>query len=130
MSNKNKKTKKKKENIPYCVCPLTGDIDFLDEQINKQDNALFAQALANCRIKDPIYFCRISRPVSINKLINKIFDSNENGRYNKEKAYAICPSLKCSKEEFKKYLNMTSIEKFQLDFGNENKTFYIFAKYY
>lgn len=127
---KNKKVKKKKENIPYCICPLTGDIDFLDKQMNKQDDVLFAQALANCKIKDPIYFCRIGRPVSINKLINKVLDSGAEGRYDNEKAYAICPSLKCSKEEFKKYLNMTIIEKFQLDFGNENKTFYIFAKYY
>lgn len=124
------KLKKRNDNIAYCICPLVGDIDFLDKQMNKQNDILFAQALAQCKIKDPVYFCRIKRPVTINKMVNKVLNSGAEGRYDNENAFVICPSLRNSKEEFKKYLNMTSIEKFQLSFGGKNKTFYIFAKYF
>lgn len=130
MGNKKSNHKKRNDNIAYCICPLMGDTNFLDKQMNKQDDVLFAQALAQCKIKDPIYFCRIKRPVSIDKIANKILNSGAKGRYDNENTFALCPSLKGSKEEFKKHLNMTSIEKFQLNFGREDKTFYIFAKYF
>lgn len=128
---KNKKKDNKKSNkktndtIAYCVCKLYGDTEFLKSQIRKSDIS-FAEALQHCEIKNPIYYCRIKRPVLITDLIQRINESSLSGRYEGHNDFVILPSLKYPHSEFNKLLITNTINSFE---SSEKKTFYIFAKY-
>lgn len=125
MKNK-KKSKKKNNTVAIHVCKLTGDVANLDKQLKMDsESVLFAKALQNCNITDPVYFFRLKEPIQFIDIANRVMDSAESGRYNDHNTYVIIPGLTYSREIFKKYINFSSVEKFA--FGD--KVFYVFIKH-